>query len=178
MVTETVVDFPISASEKGDNKRLVRCESYNSYRHYCICLSVIARIRAGETRPDDRECARSLTANACPSAQMRANEEKAGKALHYMQRDPFKMYEDPQNGIPHTTLKTKHGFAYSVPTSSIKPKAPAPERVVYKVAQQPKPQMAAAARPKIQPVKPKPVVSTGNLYADLVNQMMSEEAKK
>lgn len=79
--------YPASASALGSNALHIHaCPIIGQSQPYAACLKRIADYEAGQIQEAYTECRRAIGGPACTAYTMRAEEQKAGKALYYINR--------------------------------------------------------------------------------------------
>jgi hypothetical protein len=167
--------LPIEASARGDNTHFVKCEVYNGHRHYAVCQSVLALHNAGKARPVDRECSRAINCGECPANVMKMQERTAGHALFYTPREKNDAY---QSAVTKKTdvLSISSQMGWEKGGAMLGKRKTSVTRADFDVVDA---ESLTAAKPTskpARPAKPAPVAKpgSGNIYADLVNQMMKK----
>lgn len=164
----TVETLPIEASEQGNNTCLVKCKVYNAQRHYAVCLRVIKQFDDGTPNENEPDCnAALMDGDRCPAYDMRAKERDAGKALFFVPREQSHFPALPK-GV--TIFDRGFDIGWRKPD---KPSSPARESSSLTQSES----VARASLPKAKKeVKAASVTVETPDYADVVNQMMKEDA--
>lgn len=155
VMTEKI--YPIEQSQEGDNTLTLPCEVFKGRRHYAVCLRIINKHESGEPHQWETNCNMAISCQVCPALEMRNQEEAAGHALFFEERDLEKHQKVKKNEI--------HSRSYQRGWSQLnaKPKASAP-----KVQSPPTEPMPVTK-------KSEPKKTSGSMHADLVNKLMKEE---
>lgn len=167
------MDYPVDHSARGDNTHIIRCDIYNGCRHYAACQMTLRQIRTNSHRKSDDKCRKALISGECEADKMLKEEAKAGKAIYYTPRQENPLHADTPNARTNV-LDPSYQLGWEKAGSMIRALRGKPEPkpdVIERIA--PPVERAKPVAPTVERTKPK-MVSTGNLYADLVNQLMKE----
>lgn len=156
-------DYPPEKSMGGTNAYSVHCEIVGWRPGYCICLHKIAAVERDGSVPGFESCEKAILNKTCPSLAMREEERKAGKALHYVDRDLLqaemqRRYKVQLSALQPARPAPKPRFNQA-PLTSTKP-APAPAPATAKIS--------SVAKPEIDLMS-----GTGD-YADAINAAIKE----
>jgi hypothetical protein len=168
---------PLEYSKRGDNTLTVNCSVYGGHRHYAVCLNLIERIEKRDYQSKDAACIRAFNCGGCPAKKMRSEERQAGHALFYTPREPTPATGGrPKPAVDVLSPSFQRGWDRAgLAIAAIKRRE---SGLPEPVETAPRPERSApVSRPTRRPARVEPQVSTGNLYADLVNKMMAEQAK-
>lgn len=157
-------------SEGGINSYCISCAAVERQAGYPVCLHTIRAIEENRIRSDEFvDCQRALTHDKCKAKAMRDMERKAGKALFYRPRNPFRestiatdapkaRQEVPESmlqAIQHRypSLRTK---SYKPPKLETKPEPKPKATIETGPVAMDMGQMASALAQQHQESKPKP----------------------
>jgi hypothetical protein len=85
--------YPLDASKSGTNAHHINgCRVVGQSQPYAACLNRIAEYEAGGAIESMGECRRAIGGPACEAWKMREEENKAGKALFYVNRAKLQEY--------------------------------------------------------------------------------------
>lgn len=156
--------LPISASAGGDNIHCVGCEVYGGFRHYAVCLKIITLFKQGQPSWSNPGCNIAIQQgkNHCPAYKMRLEEQAAGHAIYYEQREKISpqvkfVEKDPSEISRYDTLWP---IAYKMLKGEESPREIKSQRQAKIV----KPKSTEQESPNV----------SGNIHADLVNKLMEE----
>lgn len=168
------MEYPVDFSARGDNTRIIRCDIYNGCRHYAACQVVLAEVRQNAHRKSDDRCRKALVSGQCDAAKMMAEEKRAGKALYYLPREENPLHADSPK-VKTNVLDPSYQLGWEKGGAMVRSIRGRPDSVPDPIIRNTAPVERATPRaPNVERPKPK-MVSTGNLYADLVNQLMKEQ---
>lgn len=160
---------PLEDSKRGDNTHMVNCAVYGGHRHYAVCCHIVERCEKSQARPGEAPCAKAVIHGECPARKMRLEERKAGESLYFVPREQSALYKDKPSKPPIDVLNPSYQRGWD-----------AAGRMFGKSKYFEREEVPPVSEPRVtKPKAPKPAapVSTGNLYADLVNKMMSERGE-
>ncbi|WKZ86378.1 hypothetical protein N5B55_05330 [Ralstonia pickettii] len=111
--------YPPSASASPSNAFYLRgCDVVQHRPAYCSCLAKIEARQHGGLDSMYAGCSTAIGHKTCPALSMRSEEELAGKAIYFVNRDKLRAFADEQAGQVTPSLS-------KVSESSLKP-APRP----------------------------------------------------
>ena len=117
-------DYPPAQSMGGINAYNFGCKPLGFSPGYCVCLNkIMAYERDGDlkTYPD---CEKAIRNNDCPALAMRKEEQVAGKALYFLDRNILR--EEMDKHFKNTMPELRHAKATPAP-KSVPKAAPAPK---------------------------------------------------
>lgn len=147
--------YPIERSRGGDNTYILPCDVYGGRRHYAVCLRIIERHEEGNAQMWEPDCNTAIACRECPAVDLRKKEEKAGKALFFVER------QSP----PYQKVGDEEIFSKSYQNGWAKKPSKQGKKATVKIHQS----------PPTETPKPKKRKPSGSMHADLVNKLMEEE---
>lgn len=147
-------EYPPQQSMGGINAYNFACKPIGYSPGYCVCLHKIAAYERDDGKlASYPECEKAIRNNDCPALKMRAEEQAAGKALYFLDRNLLREEMD------------KH-FSASIPKFRSDPKPFAGGRPAPKKAQTPQ------VAPQVTPQAALPEDG----YAAAINAAIAESA--
>lgn len=156
-------DYPPDQSMAGSNTCVVACKPAGYTPGYCVCLHKIAAYERDKAIPSAPICEKEIRDKTCPAMDMQAQEQKAGKALFYVDRQLVREEMDRY----YAELEAKNPYRRTATT---------PKKSLWEGTTVPK----TESKPIVAPVKKQeqPAFEQEDGYAAAINAAIKDAATR